>query len=205
MDRETRLAKTRAYYAKNRERLLKYRREYVKKFPKRVADSHKKIYARDKEKILAQKREYYLVNKERIRAYKNTRKDAAKIVRKKRDRITLPLKRARERERTKSDPCFRMKKLLRLRLYGALKGQAKNGSAVRNLGCSLEDFKRHIESLWKEGMTWDNWTHKGWHIDHIVPLSSFDLTKEEQILKAVHYTNLQPLWWHENMSKGNKI
>lgn len=54
-------------------------------------------------------------------------------------------------------------------------------------------------------MAWKNWGVKGWHIDHIKLLASFDLTNKEQFLQAVHYTNLQPLWWYENLLKGAKI
>ena len=54
-------------------------------------------------------------------------------------------------------------------------------------------------------MTWENWSFKGWHLDHIIPLDSFDLSKEEDKKKAYHYTNLQPLWAKDNLSKGNKI
>ena len=54
-------------------------------------------------------------------------------------------------------------------------------------------------------MTWENHGRYGWHIDHIMPCSSFDLTDPEQQKKCFHYTNLQPLWAHENMSKGAKI
>ncbi len=57
----------------------------------------------------------------------------------------------------------------------------------------------------KDTMTWDNYGLYGWHIDHIKPLASFDLTDREQFLEACHYTNLQPLWAEENLSKGNKI
>ena len=54
-------------------------------------------------------------------------------------------------------------------------------------------------------MTWENWKIDGWHIDHIKPLNSFDLTDPEQLKEACHYTNLQPLWWYDNIEKGDKI
>jgi hypothetical protein len=53
-------------------------------------------------------------------------------------------------------------------------------------------------------MTWENWTHDGWHLDHIQPLASFDLSNREQFLMAGHYTNLQPMWARDNFSKGSK-
>ena len=86
----------------------------------------------------------------------------------------------------------------------ALKRNQKVGSAVGDLGCSVEFLKQYLEFKFQSGMTWDNHSQFGWHIDHIIPLSSFDLTDREQFLKACHYTNLQPLWWNENLSKYNK-
>ena len=84
----------------------------------------------------------------------------------------------------------------------ALKGAVKAGSSVQDLGCTVEELKAHIESQFKDGMTWSNHGVDGWHIDHIVPLASFDLTNRDQFLKAVNYTNLQPLWAFDNLSKG---
>jgi hypothetical protein len=54
-------------------------------------------------------------------------------------------------------------------------------------------------------MTWNNHSQFGWHIDHIKPLDSFDLTDPEQQLVACHWSNLQPLWWRDNLSKNNKV
>jgi hypothetical protein len=97
--------------------------------------------------------------------------------------------------------------LLRTRLYHAMKGNYKAGSAVRDLGCSIEFLKDYIESLFLPEMSWNN-RGKGsdkWHIDHILPLDSFDLTDPIQFKKACHYTNLQPLWEPDNLRKGTKI
>jgi hypothetical protein len=94
--------------------------------------------------------------------------------------------------------------LLRSRMNSCIKGLYKSGSAVRDLGCSIEFLKTYLESQFQSGMTWENWSMNGWHIDHILPLSSFDLTDREQLLKACHYTNLQPLWAKDNLSKGKK-
>ncbi len=71
------------------------------------------------------------------------------------------------------------------------------------IGCSWIDFKIYLESKFTEGMSWDNYGK--WHIDHIVPLSSFDLSDPVQLEKACHYTNLQPLWAKDNLKKSNKI
>lgn len=106
--------------------------------------------------------------------------------------------------REKEDINYRLKKRLRIRLNHALKNNWKKGSAVSNLGCSIEDLKKHLESQFQPGMTWDNYGRTGWHIDHIIPLSAFDLTNPIELKKACHYTNLQPLWAKDNLQKGAK-
>lgn len=99
----------------------------------------------------------------------------------------------------------RLKKNLRNRLVVAIKQKYTKTSAVDDLGCSIEYFKNYLESKFQLGMTWSNWGKgKGkWNIDHIIPLAS---VKSESDLKILcHYTNLQPLWWNENLSKGVKL
>lgn len=105
-------------------------------------------------------------------------------------------------ERRKTDVLFRLRGLLRTRLRTALSGNYKSGSAIRNLGCSLEEFKKHMESQFKPGMNWDNHGQYGWHIDHIKPLASFNLSDVNQLNEACHFTNLQPLWAKDNLVKG---
>jgi len=91
---------------------------------------------------------------------------------------------------------------LRTRLCMATRHEWRGGSAVRDLGCSIKEFKVYLESRFQPGMTWENYGVKGWHIDHIQPLSKFDLLDRDQLIKACNYTNLQPLWATDNLSKG---
>lgn len=107
--------------------------------------------------------------------------------------------------RTKDVLQVKLSHRLRNRLLKALRNGAKTGSGVRDLGCTLEEFQVYIEGKFSPGMTWANWSHKGWHLDHIQPLASFDLTVREQYLHAAHYTNYQPLWAKDNLSKGARV
>jgi len=111
---------------------------------------------------------------------------------------------ARQKERYHSDPQYRLKKLLRARLRMALKGLAKSASTMKLVGCSISHLKDHLEKQFLPGMTWKN-HGPVWHIDHMMPCASFDLSDPEQQRQCCHYTNLQPLWGPENMSKGDSI
>lgn len=113
-------------------------------------------------------------------------------------------------ERYAYDTEFVIKTKLRSRLSVALKKKYKSGSAIADLGCSIEELKQHLEKQFYpntetgEIMTWENYGKFGWHIDHIRPLANFDLTKRKEFIKACHYTNLQPLWAKDNIKKGSK-
>jgi hypothetical protein len=96
----------------------------------------------------------------------------------------------------------RLASSLRNRMWYALAGRRSSASVIKLLGCSSEELKNHLESKFRPGMTWKNRSPKGWHIDHIEPLATFDLTDPAQLARACHYTNLQPLWAVENLSKG---
>ena len=110
-------------------------------------------------------------------------------------------KRAYSLHKRKTDPLFKLKENLRIRLVKAIDREQKTGSAVADLGCSIQELKDHLESQFQSGMTWDNWSRDGWHIDHIHPLSKFDLSDPVQLRQACHYTNLQPLWASDNLAK----
>lgn len=115
--------------------------------------------------------------------------------------------RNRARQKAKTDPLWRARKVMRTRIAAAIarNGGEKSKKTMQLVGCSMDELKSHIEKQFKPGMTWGNYGKNGWHIDHIRPCASFDLTNEEQAKACFHFTNLQPLWWFENLSKGDRF
>ena len=99
--------------------------------------------------------------------------------------------------RRKNDINFKLKDHLRTMMHKAIKNNYKYTSTTKLSGCSIQFLRNYLEKQWKPGMNWKNHTFHGWHIDHIKPISSFDLSKEEEQKKCFHYTNLQPLWARE--------
>lgn len=91
----------------------------------------------------------------------------------------------------------------RINIFLYLNNTTKNNKTFDIVGCTPVFLKSYLENQFIEGMSWDNYGFYGWHIDHIIPLSS--AKTEEEIYKLCHYTNLQPLWAKDNLSKGNKI
>jgi len=110
---------------------------------------------------------------------------------------------------------IKKEKTLDQRIMGNLEGRVHMATKRQNtkkikkvidlLGCSLEEFKDYLEKKFKIGMVWQNYTTYGWHIDHIKPCISFNLKDPIEQDKCFHYTNLQPLWWWENLSKNELI
>lgn len=94
-----------------------------------------------------------------------------------------------------------IRKNLRCRFNKAFEGNYKTGSAVKDLGCSIAELKNYLQGMWLPGMTWENYGMGGWCIDHIKPLCAFDLRDIQQVRIACHFTNLQPLWEHDNLEK----
>ena len=142
-------------------------------------EGKKKHYIKNREKYLALRKEYYRTHKKEIAAY--------------------------YKNRHKTDINYRLARNLRNRLNMAIRRGSKDGSAVKDLGCTISELKFYMEGKFQDGMTWENWGANGWVIDHILPLACFNLSDREQFLKAVHYTNLQPLWAKDNLRKGNRL
>lgn len=186
----------RAYREKENARLKKF---YYANHEKEL-ERGKMRRLRDKEKMAAYQREYYKENRDRILA-----RGTAYI--KSNPERRRAYVRGYKKEKYATDPHYRLDVLLRARLKAAVGGHAykKAESAKKLIGCSVSELKLHLESLFQEGMTWENHGLHGWHIDHSRPLSTFDLSSLEEQKKAFHYSNLHPLWAFDNLSKGNKI
>jgi len=160
----------------------------------------KKFRIKHNDEIKKEKRQFYQLNKstfqEKHAFYRQIHKK--ELAEKKRQYYVIHreaiLKKTHEyyNSQYNSDLNFKLKSRLRHRIRMAIKGNFKSGSAVKDLGCSIPEFKKHIESKFYGKMSWDNWGTV-WELDHIIPLCEFDLTDREQFLKVVHYTNFQPL------------
>ena len=113
------------------------------------------------------------------------------------------------KERKKSDPAFAIANSLRRTLADKVRTakSGKSGGTFEILGCSIQEFIVYVEGKFAVGMSWANWGRgRGcWHLDHIRPIASFDLTDPVQQRACFHFTNHQPLWWIDNIRKGAKI
>jgi hypothetical protein len=113
------------------------------------------------------------------------------------------VKREYIRNKLATDPQFKIRRILRGRFSAAISKEYKRSSCLDILGCTIREFKEYIESQFVSEMTWSN--HGKWHIDHIIPCCSFDLTDPAQQAICFHYTNMQPLWAWDNLSKAKSI
>lgn len=197
----------------------------IENFSKRKSskDGH---YTQCKECVKEMQSKYYKENKERCRENNKKwiieNKDKAEEIWKKYRKSEKRRKVSREWARKKEnrikqykywndkyhkDPQFNIRIKLRRRIHSALKQRslAKTETTIKLLGCSYCEFKEYIQNKFLEGMTWEKVLNSEIHLDHIIPCNFFDLTKEEEQLKCFNYTNLQPLWAKDNLSKHDSI
>ena len=198
-NKEARNAYDAKYRAKNKEYFAKYREEnkealnaYAAKYREenkearnaydaKYREENKEYYAKWREENKAAIKAYYVENKRAINA-RTAKWRAARL---------------------KIDPIFKTARLLRNRTWAILKNKkfSRSQSSSEYLGCSFEQLKTHLEAQFQPGMTWEN--QGQWHIDHIIPLASAKTI--EEVYALCHYSNLQPLWAAENISKGAKV
>ena len=183
--------KTRQYYLDNKEHLKEKAKLY---------------YQENREAVLLKKKGVKkVVSKEKAKEYRERYREKRKAWLRENKLRVNKVANERAKQRRLEDINYKMACNLRHRVNMALNSNRKRGSAINDLGCTLSELKIHLEELFQPGMTWSNWSPKGWHIDHVKPLASFDLSDREQFLQASHYTNLQPLWAEDNYIKSDNI
>jgi len=173
-------------------------RQYRIKYPDRVLATRRKTYANPKVKanLIAYQKRYRTEFRE-------------KCTERRRKYLSKPGKRDRMKARVKiwkAKPHIKVGLEMRAKLCRLINRRSATPEFMTLLGLkSFDEFKNYIESLFKPGMTWENHDYYGWHIDHKIPISHFNMLDEAEVAKAMHYTNLQPLWWYENIRKANLI
>lgn len=105
------------------------------------------------------------------------------------------------KRRLQSSPAARIRKATSVRMWAALKGRS-DGALFSRLGYTAEELAAHLEARFRPGMTWANYGR--WHVDHIRPCASFDLTDPTEFKRCWSLDNLQPLWAADNIAKGAK-
>jgi len=181
-NKDDRKLKTKKYYQDNKETVLskvkKYYQENKEKNVEKFRKLSKKYYENNREERLAYRKKYNENNRDKRNEYVKNRK--------------------------LNDPIYRLSHIVRDRIRTFLKNKniTKQNKTFDIVGCTPEFLKEHIEKQFTEGMSW-TLMGKYIHIDHIIPLASANT--EEEIYKLCHYTNLQPLWGPDNLSKGAKI
>jgi len=217
--RETAAKRDKVWRIKNRERLAPKWREYRRKNKDRINDRLKKRYRSDDDyrKIASQRHaDWYEKNRENVTGkmrskysedseYRTTiRSRNSKWYKNNKHKIaSYAIK--RYHQKLKCDVQYTIKQRLSGQIYKAVKrgGGVKSAKTRALCGCSIPELMLHLQSRFKEGMHWNNYGK--WHIDHIRPCASFDLTDPEQQRQCFHYTNLQPLWARDNILKGARL
>ena len=167
----------------NKERTAAAQKEYREKNANKIREKDKIRYQENKEEWAITQKKYRKNNKDKIREQ---------------DKLYM-------RRRRAEDATFRYSMNIRSRVSKLLSGVIRSKATEELLGCTYAEGRRHLEKQFSEGMTWDSYGLHGWHVDHIIPCASFDLSDPEQQKECFHYTNLQPLWAEDNLKKSDKI
>jgi hypothetical protein len=156
----------------------KYSKKYRERNPEKVKEIQKRCRERNRERNNALVKAWRIKNADKINKQYNEKMNEPGAV-------------------------CKIAHVLRARVLAALKknNNSKQTSTIELLGCSIEEARVYIESQFTEGMSWSNYGLHGWHIDHINPVSTFDLSDPEQQKQCFHYTNLRPLWAKDNWSR----
>lgn len=183
------------------------------KLEKELTEFHKKktgimgVHSICKVCCNAEKKEYYQKNKERLKEkqarYREENRGRINEHAREYSKNNREAINKKNKLRYNTDESFRLRSLVQKRINRALKNEVKLGKTQYLLDTDIETYKEYLELLFEDGMEWSNYGE--WQIDHIIPVSYFDLTKEEEQKKAFCFTNTRPMWKSENLAKGDKI
>jgi hypothetical protein len=178
------------YIDNNKEKVKQTKKEWFDKNP----EYKKEHYNKNINHILEKSKKHYNDNREKIIEYN-----------KKYSKINREVINKRNKIKYETNVLYKLKLSMRGRLNSFLKTKQikKHNKTFEIIGCIPEYLKEHIEKQFVDNMCWENYGLYGWHIDHIIPLSS--AKTEEEIYELCHYINLQPLWAEDNLKKSNKI
>lgn len=207
---------SRKWIIKNREKVNEYARKWKENNTESVRETQRKYRLKNKDKKSEYRKKYYQLHKEReklkTRMYYQKVKNDPEFQKKNQERaeryyrenkeIIIKKQTVRTTHRRRTDIKFRLTNTLRKRVWEALKNNRKSKTTMKLVGCDIDYLMKHLEQQFKFGMSWQN--YGSWHVDHIKPCASFDLSLEEEQEKCFHYSNLQPLWAQENLRKGYK-
>ena len=186
----------------NKERMAESHRAWMQANPEKNRANvkrHMAKYPEDKAKAIKRSTEWMRTHPEKAKKFRSKWRQENK------EKVNKTAS-ARHRVRYSEDLDFRLKCNLRRYIVSAVRGKTgakKAANTIKLIGCSIQELKSHLESLWQTGMSWENYGLYGWHIDHIRPLASFDFTDPEQQKICFHFSNLQPLWAKDNLVKSD--
>jgi len=168
-----------------------------------TSDYNKKYYQKNQSKLKERTQQFRNQNPEYMKKWRQDNKQ--KVQQQKRDWLNKnrTLINEKERNKRKINPAYKIKKNLRRRVNQVITRNDKSNTTMNLIGCSIYELLQHLENQFTDGMSWDNYGK--WHIDHIKPCASFDLTNPEEQKKCFHYSNLQPLWAADNIRKSDKV
>ena len=183
--KECRKEYSKAYYEQNREKIKERKKAHYQQNAEKKKEQMKAYREQNREKINERQKAYRKQNRDKMRIY--------------------------ERNKRKTDLNYKLSDNLRRRVRKVLDGKCKSKKTMDLIGCSADFLKKYLENQFQPGMSWNNYGNPNgdhsecWHIDHVLPCASFDLSDPKQQQKCFHYSNLQPLWAKDNISKGAKI
>jgi len=192
------------WYLKNKEQILKQQKEYKLKTKEHIKEVSKEYYLKNREYIKEQKKEYNLKNREQRREY--NKGYYLKNIEHFKEYLSRPENQERRRNRVNNryntDINYRLLTICRARILQALKGFDKSALTMKLIGCTSDELRRHIESLFEPWMTWENQGRGGWDIEHIKACANFNLADPEQQRACFNWSNLQPMEHIANIKKG---